>query len=107
MSAMPEVVPVSQLRGNHKKIFSQIQKGPVILAQRSRSAAVLVSIEDWNEREKRIEKLEAQLRLYEAAKEARAVMERMASGEERSYSHEELITEIRKRHGDHVADQLL
>lgn len=79
----------------------------MILAQRSRSAAVLVSVEEWNEREKKIARLEAQLRLYEAAQEARAAMERLASGEERSYSHEELIDEIRKRHGDHVADQLL
>ena len=65
MQIIPDVVPVSQLRGNHKKIFGQIEKGPVILAQHSKPAAVLVSVENWNDREKRIEVLEARLRYFE------------------------------------------
>ena len=65
MQIMPDVVPVSQLRGNHKEIFSQIEKGPVILAQHSKPAAVLVSVADWNAREKRLEILEARLKYLE------------------------------------------
>ena len=65
MQIIPDVVPVSELRGNHKKIFSQIQNGPVILAQHSKPAAVLVSVDNWNDREKRIDVLEARLRYLE------------------------------------------
>lgn len=46
MQIMPEVVPVSQLRASYKQIFNQIAKGPIILAQLSRPAAVLVSVAD-------------------------------------------------------------
>lgn len=65
MQIMPDVVPVSQLRGNHKEIFHQIEKGPIILAQHSKPAAVLVSVADWNAREKRLEILEARLKYLE------------------------------------------
>ena len=64
MQRMPEVVPISQLR-DPAKIFSQIKKGPVILTQRSKSTAVLVSIDDWNYREHHIEILEARLKYLE------------------------------------------
>ncbi|MEZ4713561.1 MAG: type II toxin-antitoxin system prevent-host-death family antitoxin [Caldilineaceae bacterium] len=64
MQRMPEVVPISQLR-DPAKIFSQIKKGPVILTQRSKSTAVLVSIDEWNLREHHIEILEARLKHLE------------------------------------------
>lgn len=65
MQIMPDVVPVSQLRGRHKEIFQQIEGGPILLAQHSRPAAVLVSVADWNAREQQIELLEARLRYLE------------------------------------------
>ncbi len=65
MQIMPDVVPVSHLRGRHKEIFHQIEEGPIILAQRSKPAAVLVSVADWNAREKRLEILEARLKYLE------------------------------------------
>jgi hypothetical protein len=43
MMLVPDVVPVSQMR-EPDKVFELIQNGPVILTQRSKSAAVLVSI---------------------------------------------------------------
>ena len=61
---IPDVVPISQMR-EPAKIFEQVQKGPVILTQRSKSAAVLVSINEWNERERYVEILEAKLRYLE------------------------------------------
>ena len=64
MMLIPNVVPVSQMR-EPAKIFELVQNGPVILTQRSKSAAVLVSIEDWNERERHVEILEARLRYLE------------------------------------------
>lgn len=65
MQIMPDIVPVSQLRAKHKEIFAQVEQGPVILAQRSKAAAVLVSVADWNAREKRLEILEARLKYLE------------------------------------------
>jgi prevent-host-death family protein len=65
MQIMPDVVPVSQLRGKHKEIFQQIEDGPILLAQHSRPAAVLVSVADWNARERQLELLEARLRYLE------------------------------------------
>ena len=70
MQIMPEVVPVSQLRASYKQIFNQIAKGPIILAQLSRPAAVLVSVADQNAREKRLEILEARLKYLEMKRQA-------------------------------------
>jgi prevent-host-death family protein len=49
MNTVPQIVPVSELRNKHGQIFGLLHKGPVVLAQRSRPAAVLVSVEQWNE----------------------------------------------------------
>ncbi len=69
MQIMPEIVPVSHLRGKHKEVFRQIETSPVILAQHSKPAAVLVSVADWNAREKRLEILEARLKYLEMKRE--------------------------------------
>ena len=65
MQIMPNVVPVSQLRGKHKELFQQVEDGPILLAQHSRPAAVLVSVADWNARERHLELLEARLKYLE------------------------------------------
>jgi prevent-host-death family protein len=49
MTTVPQIVPVSELRNKHTQIFGLLRRGPVVLAQRSRPAAVLVSVEQWNE----------------------------------------------------------
>lgn len=67
---IPDVVPISQMR-EPAKIFELVQNGPVILTQRSKSAAVLVSIQDWNERERHVEILEAKLRYLEVKQQFR------------------------------------
>jgi prevent-host-death family protein len=69
MATMPDVVPVSDLRGRHKEIFQKIEHGPVLLAQHSRPAAVLVSVADWNAREKHLELLEARLKYLEVKRQ--------------------------------------
>ena len=48
MNIMPDVVPVSHLRTHHRELFHQLEEGPVILVQRSKPAAVLVSVAEWN-----------------------------------------------------------
>jgi prevent-host-death family protein len=72
MPIMPDVVPVSQLRGKHKEIFRQIKDGPILLAQHSRPAAVLVSVTDWNARERQFELLEARLKYLETKRQFEA-----------------------------------
>jgi prevent-host-death family protein len=49
MHNMPQIVPVSDLRTKHIETFGLLKRGPVVLAQRSRPAAVLVSFEEWDE----------------------------------------------------------
>ncbi len=82
MQIIPDVIPVSQLRTHHKAVFEQVQHGPVILAQRSKPAAVLVSVADWNERERRIEMLEAQLKYLEMKRQFAENPPRMATLEQ-------------------------
>lgn len=64
MTLIPDIVPVSQMR-EPTKILELVQNGPVVLTKHDKSAAVLVSIEDWNERERYVEILEARLRYLE------------------------------------------
>ena len=57
MHPMPQVVPVSDLRTRHVETFQLLKDGPVILAQRSRPAAVLVSFADWDETARELARL--------------------------------------------------
>lgn len=79
MNILPDVVPVSQLRTHHRELFHQIEEGPVILAQRSKPAAVLVSVAEWNAKEKRLEILEARLRYLEVKQQFEKEPPRMVS----------------------------
>jgi prevent-host-death family protein len=44
---LPQITPISDMRIRIGEVMGKLQKGPVILAQHSRPAAVLVSIADW------------------------------------------------------------
>lgn len=48
MERIQQVVPVTDLRLRHVQVFDMLNAGPVVLAQRSRPAAVLVSVEQWD-----------------------------------------------------------
>lgn len=58
MDRIPQIVPISDLRIRHGEVLSKLDKGPVVLAQRSRPAAVLVSVEDWDKTIQRLSELE-------------------------------------------------
>lgn len=49
MQRMPPVVPASELKQNQSTILSQIEEGPVIIAQRGHAVAVMVTLDDWNQ----------------------------------------------------------
>lgn len=48
MSAIPELVPISQLRQRQSEVLNRLSEGPVILTQHGQGAAVLVDVEQWN-----------------------------------------------------------
>jgi prevent-host-death family protein len=52
MPTMPQVVPVSELRNHHRAVSELLDQGPIMLAQRSKAAAVLVSVEEWDRQAK-------------------------------------------------------
>ncbi|MCB0084594.1 MAG: type II toxin-antitoxin system prevent-host-death family antitoxin [Caldilineaceae bacterium] len=45
---IPPVRPISSLRQDQDSILDAMDKEPVILSQRGRERAVLVSVEQWN-----------------------------------------------------------
>jgi prevent-host-death family protein len=48
MTAVPQMATVAELRHKHLELFRKLEQGPVVIAQRSKPAAVLVSVEAWN-----------------------------------------------------------
>ena len=66
MSALPKIRPISDMRIHQSEILEDLSKGPVILAQRSHAAAVLVSLDMWNELIERLEDAEDALAATEA-----------------------------------------
>lgn len=76
MDAVPEMIPISKLRLVQNEVLRKLDNGPVVLAQRSKAAAVLVSPKQWNE-------LLARLELLEDSLDAVEIKERIASGEEK------------------------
>lgn len=49
MNAVVEVAPISDLRHRQNQIIANLDKGPVILTQHGRGAAVLLSMQQWQE----------------------------------------------------------
>jgi PHD/YefM family antitoxin component YafN of YafNO toxin-antitoxin module len=48
MYPVPQMAAVSDLKHRHLEVFKRLKQGPVVLANRSQPAAVLVSPERWN-----------------------------------------------------------
>ena len=48
MVKTPQIEPVTSFIKDHKRIIAKLNDGPIFLAQRSRPAAVLVSVDDWD-----------------------------------------------------------
>lgn len=57
MNAIPELVPISELRLRQSEVFEKLSEGPVVLTQRGRAAAVLVDPAHWNLLMKELEDL--------------------------------------------------
>ena len=60
LKLVPQIEPVTRLARDHTGVFKLLSNGPVILAQHSKAAAVLVDVETWNETLRRLAYLERQ-----------------------------------------------
>lgn len=68
MSAMPQILPISDMRNHHPKVMKKLENGPVFLTLRGEGTAVLLSNQQWeklmsyiDEQADIIDVLEAQL----------------------------------------------
>jgi prevent-host-death family protein len=48
METVQQIVPISEMRTDQANVLAKMDKAPVVLAQRSRPRAVLVSIDQWD-----------------------------------------------------------
>jgi PHD/YefM family antitoxin component YafN of YafNO toxin-antitoxin module len=55
---IPQIEPITTMAKDHKAVLAMLHSGPVILAQRSRPAAVLLSISDYEKMMTRLQHLE-------------------------------------------------
>lgn len=60
MGKLPTIVPVSDLRQDASKVLDIVraEKGPLVITQRGRAAAVLMSLAEYEEVERRIQLLD-------------------------------------------------
>ena len=58
MQTVPRIEPITKMARDHASLVSSLGDGPIVLAHRSKATAVLVSIEDWDVRAKRLAYLE-------------------------------------------------
>lgn len=48
MDRVQQIVPISEMKLNQARIVEMLTAGPVVLANRSKPAAVLVSVQQWD-----------------------------------------------------------
>lgn len=63
MQPTPQVAPISRLSRDHNALMRMIKNGPVWLTQRAKTAAVIVSVQQWDEIAQRLADLQAQLEI--------------------------------------------
>jgi prevent-host-death family protein len=66
MNAIPELMPISELRLRQSELLSRLSQGPVVLTQRGRAAVVLVDPDYWNQVMEELEDLRDALDALEA-----------------------------------------
>ena len=96
MQRVQQMASVTDLQKETAKVFTMLPNGPVVLAQRSRPAAVLVSVEEWD----RVADELAQRRFTQREVEAIVKAKLAESRNEPTISHEELKARIAERYGD-------
>lgn len=73
MSKVQQIIPISDMKLRQPEVLGMLMNGPVVLAHRSRPAAVLVSVQQWD-------RLMAQLEDQQDIIEIQAVELKIATG---------------------------
>ncbi len=94
MSAIPELIPISELRARQNEILAKLEQRPAILTQHGRAAAVLVSPQQWNRLFARLRLLEELIEEADDAREVDEIEARVAAGEERVWDWSEVEAEL-------------
>ncbi|HEY3136972.1 MAG TPA: type II toxin-antitoxin system Phd/YefM family antitoxin [Blastocatellia bacterium] len=84
-------VTVTDLQRNAAKVISELEKGPVVVSQRGRPAAVIIDTKTFERIERELDEVERQ-RVIEIV---RAGMADYKAG--RVLSHAEVVRRVRKR----------
>ena len=58
MLVLPQMEVISNLKNHSAQVLAKIRRGPVVLMQRSKPAAVLVSVAEWERTSLRLAELE-------------------------------------------------
>jgi prevent-host-death family protein len=66
MDRVQQIVPISAMKIRPGDVLALLPKGPVVLAQRSKPAAVLVSVKEWDNIAELVEELQDQVDVLEA-----------------------------------------
>lgn len=69
MDPIQQIVPISDLRTDQAAVLARLDRAPVILAQRSKPRAVLVSVSQWDEMANELRRLRARQVAAQRAKE--------------------------------------
>jgi prevent-host-death family protein len=69
----PQIVPITDFRIRQGEVLTKLSKGPVFLAQRSKPAAVLVSMREW-------EQIQEELKRFRRHAEADEILADMKAG---------------------------
>src|SRR5215203_2872028 len=92
MTSIPELLPISELRLHQNEVLRKLKDRPVVLTQHSKAAAVLVSVEQWNAREEKLNNAELLVIHYQRLVE-------MQNDPSSRISHAELKAKIAERDG--------
>ncbi len=66
MDKVQQIIPISEMAIRRQGVMRLLANGPVVLASRSRPAAVLISIPDWDALVSELEALRDQVDVQEA-----------------------------------------
>ncbi len=98
MNEVPQMAPVSDMHHRQSEVFAMMDNAPVILAQRSKPRAVLVSVEQWN-------RMIAEIRRARLVIQAQQVSERNNTADS-WVDVETLLTRLEERHDPNVIKQI-
>ncbi|MEZ4713486.1 MAG: type II toxin-antitoxin system prevent-host-death family antitoxin [Caldilineaceae bacterium] len=107
MNEIPQIAPVSDMHHRQNEVFAMMDNAPVILAQRSRPRAVLVSVEQWNQMMGELRRARLLIKaqqIYERNNKANSWIEFNDLLSKLEEHHDpEIIKQIREGLSEHVA----